>query len=120
MSDSYISNSEFWQNLDLLVEKNGFVIERPKGSRHPRFKAFIYPYDYGYIPFTKSSDGAELDIWIGNSNTRRVTGILNITDMDKYDAEMKILYACTDKEMHHIYEVNNQVMMHGILLKREV
>ena len=118
-SDLFISNPGFWENLDRLVEKYGYTIDRPRGSRHPRFNKFIYPYDYGFIPFTKSSDGQELDIWIGNSPIKKVSGILNITDMDKYDAEMKILFACTPEEMKQIYEINNQIMMRGVLLIRE-
>ncbi len=118
-SDLFVSNPEFWENLDRLIEKHGYTIDRPKGSRHPRFQKFIYPFDYGFIPFTKSSDGQELDIWIGNSKTKKVTGILNITDMDKFDAEMKILFACTPDEMQLIYELNNQIMMRGVLLIRE-
>jgi len=118
-SDLFISNTGFWENLDRLVDKYSYTIDRPKGSRHPRFQKFIYPFDYGFIPFTKSSDGEGLDIWIGNSEIIQVTGILNIVDMDKFDAEMKVLYACTPDEMQLIYELNNQIMMQGVLLIRE-
>jgi inorganic pyrophosphatase len=118
MSDRLKTNKDFWKNLDRLVEKYGFVIDRPKGSRHPRFKEFIYPFDYGYLPFTTSSDGAGLDIWIGSAGNKKVTGILNITDMDKFDAEMKLLYACTPEEMDEIYRINNMIMMKGIMVVR--
>ena len=39
------------------------VIDRPKGSKHPKF-GFEYPVNYGYIPFTKSGDGEELDAYV--------------------------------------------------------
>jgi inorganic pyrophosphatase len=114
-----MSNKEFWKNIDIIVKKYGYVIDRPKGSRHPRFQKFIYPFDYGFIPFTSSTDGAELDIWIGNAGNNKVTGILNITDMDKFDAEMKILYSCTENEMMEIYNINNMLMMNAILITRK-
>ena len=28
----------FWQRLDALLERSQIVIDRPKGSRHPRFQ----------------------------------------------------------------------------------
>jgi len=118
MSNRLISNEHFWNNLDKIIEKNGVEIDRPKGSRHPRFKEFVYPFDYGFVKFTKSSDCAELDVWIGTAGTNKVTGILNITDMDKSDAEMKLLYSCTEQEMMEIYRINNMIMMNGILIKR--
>ena len=38
-------------------------IDRPKGSKHPKH-GFEYPVNYGYVPFTKSGDGEELDAYI--------------------------------------------------------
>ena len=38
-------------------------IDRPKGSKHPKF-GFEYPVNYGYIPFTASGDGEELDAYV--------------------------------------------------------
>ena len=38
-------------------------IDRPMGSKHPKF-GFIYPINYGYIPFTQSGDGEELDAYV--------------------------------------------------------
>jgi len=116
---SLIDNKYFWENLDLIIKKYGYTVDRPKGSRHPRFQKFIYPFDYGFIPFTKSSDGAGLDIWIGTANNGKVTGLLNITDMDKFDTEMKVLYSCTKEEMEEIYRINNMIMMKAILIYRD-
>lgn len=39
------------------------IIDRPMGSRHPKF-AFFYPVNYGYITGTKMSDGEELDVYV--------------------------------------------------------
>lgn len=38
-------------------------IDRPKGSKHPKY-GFEYPINYGYVPFTKSGDGEELDAYV--------------------------------------------------------
>lgn len=38
-------------------------IDRPKGSKHPKY-GFEYPVNYGYVPFTKSGDGEELDAYV--------------------------------------------------------
>ena len=36
--DSY--NEEFWNALDELVNKSEIVIDRPKGSSHPKYPDF--------------------------------------------------------------------------------
>lgn len=38
-------------------------IDRPKGSKHPKH-GFVYEVNYGYIPYTKSGDGEELDAYV--------------------------------------------------------
>ncbi len=38
-------------------------IDRPLGSKHPKY-GFEYPVNYGYIPYTKSGDGEELDAYV--------------------------------------------------------
>ena len=49
---------EFWNALDELVSHSEIVIDRPKGSVHPRFPGFIYRVDYGYLKNTTSSQEA--------------------------------------------------------------
>lgn len=39
------------------------VVERPLGSRHPRW-GFVYPVNYGYVPNTVSGDGEPLDVYV--------------------------------------------------------
>ena len=46
--------------LNKIVE---VVIDRPMGSKHPKHN-FIYPVNYGYIPYTISGDGEELDCYV--------------------------------------------------------
>ena len=38
-------------------------IDRPKGSLHPKY-GYEYPLNYGFVPFTKSGDGEELDAYL--------------------------------------------------------
>ncbi|MBN2616082.1 MAG: inorganic pyrophosphatase [Bacteroidales bacterium] len=115
----YQSNPSFWKNLDEIVEEHQIVIDRPTGSRHPRYPDFIYPLDYGYLENTKSADGMEMDIWIGTSEDKKITGVLVIADSDKRDSEMKILFACTKKELELLYKINNEFRMNAVMLLRE-
>ncbi|MBR1825790.1 MAG: AAA family ATPase [Alphaproteobacteria bacterium] len=46
------------------IGKQVFVrIDRPLGSKHPKY-GFEYPINYGFVPFTKSGDGEELDAYV--------------------------------------------------------
>lgn len=38
-------------------------IDRSMGSRHPEH-GFIYPVNYGFVPYTKSADGEALDAYL--------------------------------------------------------
>ena len=38
-------------------------IDRPLGSKHPKH-GFEYPVNYGFLPYTKSGDGEELDAYV--------------------------------------------------------
>ena len=39
-------------------------IDRPIGSKHPKYPDHIYLVNYGYVPNTISGDGEELDCYI--------------------------------------------------------
>ncbi len=55
----------FWQLADQLVREHPIVIDRPRGSRHPRYPAVVYPLDYGYLDGTTAIDGGGVDCWRG-------------------------------------------------------
>jgi inorganic pyrophosphatase len=114
----YKINEKFWEDFDFLISTSEIVIDRPKGSKHPRYPDLIYPIDYGYIKNTKSQDNSEIDIYVGNEQERKVTGIMCIIDILKRDSEIKVLFACNESEMDVIYSINNEKMMKGILIKR--
>jgi inorganic pyrophosphatase len=112
-------SENFWRHLQQLVETSEIIIDRPRGSTHPRYPGYIHPVDYGYLRNTSSADGSEIDIWVGSSVTERVEGILCIVDMDKRDSEIKILYSCTEDEIERIYELQSQGNMSAVLVRRE-
>ena len=82
-------NEEFWNALDELVNKSEIVIDRPKGSVHPRFPGFIYRVDYGYLKDTASMDGAGIDVWVG-SDDKKIDAVMCVVDLMKRDSEIKI------------------------------
>lgn len=64
-------NQEFWTVLEELVGQSDVVIDRPKGSAHPKFPHTIYPVDYGYLQNTTSMDGEGIDVWVGTAGADR-------------------------------------------------
>lgn len=39
-------------------------VDRPLGSRHPRFPEMVYPVNYGEVPGTRGGDGLPLDAYL--------------------------------------------------------
>ena len=112
------NREDFWHALDELVNTSEIVIDRPKGSAHPRFPDFIYRVDYGYLKNTSSMDGAGIDVWVG-SGERKIDAIMCIVDLMKKDSEIKILIGCTEEEKMEIYRMHNETQyMKGVLIRR--
>ena len=109
---------KFWNSIDTLLETSERIIDRPKGSSHPKYPDFIYPVDYGYLKGTSSMDGSGIDIWIGSEDTDKVTGIICTVDLLKRDSEMKILIACTQTETDRILNVLNDGCMSAVLITK--
>lgn len=40
------------------------TVDRPLGSRHPRYESMLYPLNYGYIDGVIAGDGEEQDAYI--------------------------------------------------------
>lgn len=110
-------NQEFLEYLQRLVDSSQIVIDRPKGSVHPRFPGKAYPVDYGYLQGTTSIDTNGVDIWVGTVGMRKVVGILCTVDLIKKDTELKILFDCTDMEIRSIQEFVNDNDMRAINIK---
>ena len=110
---------EFWSAVDRLVDTGKIVIDRPKGSCHPRFPDCIYEVDYGYIEDTASMDGGGIDLWRGSLPDGRVNAVMCIVDLMKRDSEIKLLIGCTEEEMDIIYRFHNgSEFMKGRLIRR--
>lgn len=111
-------NIEFWNALDELVNNSEIIIDRPKGTAHPKYPDFIYRVDYGYLKDTTSMDGAGIDAWVG-SGEKKVDAIMCIVDLMKKDSEIKILIGCTEEEKEIVYETHNETQfMKGVLIRR--
>ena len=111
-------NEDFWEALDELVSNSEIVIDRPRGSAHPRFPNFIYKVDYGYLKDTASMDGGGIDVWVG-SGEKKIDAIMCIVDLRKKDSEIKILVGCTEEEKLEVYKTHNETQyMKGVLIRR--
>jgi inorganic pyrophosphatase len=67
-------NPRFWSLVDQLADQHTLIIDRPKGSAHPRYPDHIYPLDYGYLEGTTAGDGDGIDVWVGSLADKRVQG----------------------------------------------
>ena len=101
-------NEDFWKAVDELVSNSDIIIDRPKGSAHPRFPDFIY----------RVMDGSGIDVWVG-SGDKKADAIMCIVDLMKRDSEIKILIGCTEEEKMEVYRTHNETQyMKGILIRR--
>lgn len=113
------TDDAYWAALEKLTAKSRIVIDRPKGSRHPRFPEMIYPLDYGFLEDTTGNDGAEVDIWRGTAKGAGIVGIACTVDLMKKDAEVKVLIDCTAEEIAVIHAFyNTGVYMAGLTIPR--
>ena len=109
----------FWKTLDALVAQSEIVIDRPKGSRHPRYPDYIYPLDYGYLKNTTAMDGGGIDIWQGSDPAGAIDAVMCTVDLTKRDSEIKLLIGCTEEEKLLIYQKLNETdVMKGLLIRR--
>ena len=111
-------NEDFWKTLDELVDDSEIIINRPKGTAHPKYPDFIYKVDYGYLKDTSSADGGGIDVWVG-SGEKKVDAVMCIVDLKKKDSEIKILIGCTEEEKKTVYETHNEKpFMKGVIIRR--
>ncbi len=109
----------FWQYLQRLAQTSELVIDRPKGSRHPRYPQLVYPVDYGYLAGTTAGDGAGIDVWRGSLNLSAIQGIAMTVDLTKRDAEIKLIIGCTPDEISQIKTFLNEDNMKAVILLKE-
>lgn len=111
------ASTNFWEALDEIVINSLVIIDRPKGSAHPKFPEFVYPVDYGYLEGTSSVDGGGIDVWKG-TGTNGFDAILCVVDGIKKDTEIKLLFNCTPKEKRMVLKCQNEKMMKAIIINR--
>jgi len=88
-----------WAGWETLIREKGVTLDRPKGSSHPDWADIVYPMDYGYVNGTRSTDGHEVDVFVGSARTGLV-GAIFTTDHRKGDRECKFLLDCTPGEVY--------------------
>jgi inorganic pyrophosphatase len=111
-------DQEFWKAVEIIFESSEIVIDRPKGTTHPRYPDITLPVDYGYIKNTRSPDGGGIDIWVGSKKIKIIDSILCTVDPLKKDSEIKILYGCDDNEKVLIYDMHNGTCMKAVMIER--
>ena len=119
--DNHRGAPAFWSYLDILVRDAKVVIDRPKGSHHPRYRDVVYPLDYGYLDGTTAGDGDGIDVWIGANASPTITAVICTVDKRQRDAEIKVLLGCDEHEEEQILAFHNQSSHQaGILVRRPI
>jgi coenzyme F420-0:L-glutamate ligase / coenzyme F420-1:gamma-L-glutamate ligase len=117
--DRIAERREFWRYVDRLFGEHPIIVDRAKGSRHPRYPELIYPLDYGYLEGTSSMDGDGIDVWIGSGGIQKPQAILLTIDLNKRDLEIKLILGCDGDEIQSILDFLNGHSMRALLIKRD-
>lgn len=113
------ADDAFWAALDQLMASSRLVIDRPKGTAHPRYPEMIYPLDYGYLADTTAMDGGGIDVWAGSDPARGLDAVMVTVDLVKRDSEIKLLIGCTEDEKQLVWhQHNDSESMKGMLIRR--
>ena len=113
------NSQEFWNTIDKLISTCNIIIDRPKGSNHPRYPKVKYELDYGYLENTSSTDGGGIDLWRGSLSEIYCDAILCTIDLIKKDSEIKLLIGCTNEEKLIAYKFHNSSeFMKAIIIHR--
>ena len=111
-----VSDEAFWNNLAVLLNDSAIVIDRPKGTTHPRYPALHYPLDYGYLDGSYAGDGQEIDVWAGSGDRSVIAGVVCTIDLHKRDTEVKLLLGCTPSEAETVLAFHNSGPQAAILI----
>lgn len=113
-------NERIWEHAERLVATCEVVIDRPRGTTHPRHRDIIYPLDYGYLAGTTGGDRDGIDVWRGSLPDSRVTAVIVTIDLDKRDAEVKLLVGCDEDEQRLALATHQTDSQAAILLRRPI
>lgn len=107
----------FWEKLKTILNESEMVIDRPKGSTHPKYPKIVFPLDYGYLKNTSGGDGNEIDVWLGSLENKVLNAIACTVDILKRDTEIKLIVGCSDHEIEIINKFYTSEYMSAIILK---
>lgn len=96
-----------WSYLGKEIE---IKIDRPIGSKHPKYIDVIYPVNYGYIPHVIGGDGEELDVYllgVDNPVSKYFCKIIGIVHREN-DVEDKLVAAPLNMNFT-IEEITNMI-----------
>ena len=110
------NNAYFWQKLDTLFLSSDLIINRPKGSTHPKYHNLVYPVNYGYLKEESLKD--HIGCYKGSVNTYSVTALVLCAEILKKDIEAKLLIGCTPEEEREILEFLNQTDFQKTVIMR--
>ena len=113
-----MDNQDFWIAIDKLISSSKIIIDRPKGSRHPKYDNCIYKLDYGYLENTSSMDGGGIDVWKGSLDENICDAIVCTVDLIKKDSEIKILIGCNEEEKNIVMNSFDNEYMKGKMIRR--
>lgn len=111
-------NDNFWKKLEAILNESEIVIDRPKGSCHPKYPQILYPLDYGYLKNTSGGDGNEIDVWRGSFKDKTLNAIACTVDTLKRDTEIKLIVDCNENEIGIIEKFHMNRFMAAIIIKR--
>jgi len=114
-----ITDIAFWNRLDQLIASSEIVVDRPKGSTHPRYPRICYPLDYGFLQGTTGGDGNGVDVWIGTETRRDLKAIVCCVDSVKRDVEIKLLLGCSRVEVSLIESFHSDGGQSAMAILRE-
>jgi inorganic pyrophosphatase len=109
---------EFWSRLDELLAAHELVLDRPRGTAHPRYPDLVFPLDYGYLAGTAGGDGDGIDVWHGSAGHSDLVAIVCTVDMNKHDAEYKLVIGATEADLRTIEAFHNGRYQSAILVRR--
>jgi inorganic pyrophosphatase len=114
-------DNDFWKYLNKLVKDNVVIIDRPKGTKHPKYNNMVYEFDYGYINNTRTTDGGGIDVFKGSLHNKNVSTMICTIDLLKKDIEIKVLIGCTEIQERKIYDfLNDSEYMRAIIVKKNI
>jgi inorganic pyrophosphatase len=95
-------SDRFWSAVSDLVASSDVIVDRPRGSRHPRIDEFMYPVNYGFLAGTVSGDGEGIDVWIGDHAGAGLVGAYITCDPYARNIEPKLAVDVSSKDLAEI------------------